>query len=88
MILISVYIVTRSGVLVYVSKNKKKNKGYYIDENDEDEKKEDDTINCNWDSKQVKTFCYDDVILFLLFNLNGIRDLLIIKIDIKYIKEH
>ena len=33
---------------MYVSKNEKKDKDYYIDENDEDEKKEEkDIINCN-----------------------------------------
>ena len=74
---------------MYVSKNKKKNKDYYINEDDEDEKKEeDDIINCNWDNEQVNTLYYDDVILFLLFNPDGIRDLLTIKIDDKHVKGH
>ena len=93
LIFISTYIATRSDALVYMSKNEKKNKDYCINENDEDEKKkkeeeEDDIMNYNWNSEQIKTFCYDNVTLFLFLNSDEIRDLLIIKIDVKYIKEH
>ena len=51
LILTFVYTATRPDTLVYVSKNEKKDKGYYIGENDEDKEKEeeeeDDTINCD-----------------------------------------
>jgi hypothetical protein len=94
LILTSAYTATRPGALVYVPKNEKKDKGYYIGEDDEDEEEEeeeeeeDDTIDCDWDSKQAKTLCYRDVTLFLLPNPDGIRDLLAIEIDVKHAKGH
>ena len=48
LILISIYTVTWSDVLVYMLKNKKKNKGYCISKNDKNEEEEkEDIINCN-----------------------------------------
>jgi hypothetical protein len=68
--------------------NEKKNKGYYISEDDEDEGEEDHPIDYDWDNEQARTLCYNDVTLFLLPNLEKTRDLLAIEVDVKYTKGH
>jgi hypothetical protein len=48
LILTSTYAATRPGVLVYVARNEKKDKEYYINEDDENkEGGEDHTIGCD-----------------------------------------
>jgi Protein of unknown function (DUF3435) len=88
LILISTYTATRPGALVYVAENEKKNKGYYINKDDENEKGEDHSIDYDWDNEQTRTLCYNDVILFLLPNPDGTRDLLAIEVDVKHAKGH
>ena len=88
LILTSAYTATRPGALVYVSRNEKKDKGYCIGEDDEDEEGEDHTMECDWDNEQTRTLCYDDVTLFLLPNPDGIRDLLAMEVEDKHAKGH
>lgn len=71
-----------------MSRNEKKDEGYCIGEDDEDEEGEDHTMNCDWDNEQTKTLCYDEVTLFLLPNPDGIRDLLAMEVDVKHTKGH
>jgi hypothetical protein len=71
-----------------VARNEKKDKGYCIGEDDEDEEGDDHNIDCDWDNEQARTLCYKDVTLFLLLNSNSIRDLLAMKVDIKHTKGH
>ena len=68
--------------MVYVARNEKKNHGYAIGEDDEDEgvdesreSGEEDSADHDWDNEQAKTLCYGDVTLLLLPNPDGIRDL-------------
>lgn len=44
--------------------------------------------NNNWNKKYDKTLYYKNVILLLLLNSDNIWNVLIIKMNIKYIKKH
>jgi hypothetical protein len=97
LVLIIAYIASRPGALIYITRNKKRSRGYVIGEDDEDEDKaedatagagEEDIAEDDWDNEQAKTLCYGDVTLFLLPNPDSIRDLLGMKVDICHIKGH
>ena len=58
---------------MYVLKNEKKNKDYCINkDNKDEEEKEEDIMNYDWDSKQIKTLYYNNITLFLLLNSDEI----------------
>ena len=88
------YTAIRPAALVYVRRNEKRVKGLYISKNDSDENKEDNkkrnnknnNKNNKQDKKHNKILYYKNIILLLFFNLNGIQDVLAIKVDIKYTK--
>jgi hypothetical protein len=67
-------------------KRRKKDKGYCIGEDDEDDEGEDYNLDCDWDNKQARIHCCGEVTLFLLRNPVGIRDLLAMEIDVKHNK--
>ena len=59
------------------------------EEDGEDEKaNEGNTRGRDWDNKSMKRLCYRDVCLFLLPNPDGIRDVLVMEIDLSYTKGH
>ena len=101
LVLVSAYTATRPEALVYVARNEKLKRGYCIGENYEDEDDEEDeedgedekvnegnTRDRDRDNELMKTLCYKDVCLFLLPNPDGIRDVLVMEIDLSYIKGH
>ena len=91
-----VYTATHSAALVYVRCNEKKVKDLYINKNNSDEDKEDNkeknnkknNKNNNWNKEYNKILYYKNIILLLLSNPDGIRDVLAIKVNIKYTKRH
>ena len=101
LVLMIAYTASRPGALVYVARNEKKSRGYAIGEDDEDEDEdededgndnresgEEDSADHDWDNEQAKTLCYRDFTLFLPPNLDGIRDLLGMEVDICHSKGH
>jgi hypothetical protein len=48
LMLVSAYIATQLGALIYMSRNEKKDQGYYIGEHDKDEEEmKEDSMNCD-----------------------------------------
>ena len=86
LLLVSAYTASRPGALVYVEKNERTNvQHFFSNADDEEDEHEDD-----WDLRHedLKTLCYGQISLILLPNLGGIRDHLVMEIDLKHTKGH
>lgn len=71
---------------MYKMINRKVQKKHYINwKNNENSVNKDNEFNFDWE--KIKTFCYKNVTFVLLLNLNEKWDVLIIKINLKYIKK-
>lgn len=82
LLLLSAYIATRPGALVYSATDKKKQREHYIGwENDESK---DDLMDA--DVGDAQTLCYEDVTLFLLPNPDVERDNLVMEVTLRYTK--
>jgi hypothetical protein len=86
LLLVSAYTASRPGALVYVEKNERTNvQHFFSNADDEEDEHEDD-----WDLRHedLKTLCYGQISLILLPNPGGIRDHLVMEIDLKHTKGH
>lgn len=84
LLLVSAYTASRPGALVYVDQNERTNIQHFFGGADENEEHED------WDLREddLKTLCYGQISLILLPNPGGLRDHLVMEIDLKHTKGH
>ena len=91
LVLLTAYTATRPGALVYVRRSEKRIRGYCIGEDDEEEDEIEEKEECgdsDWDDESDKTLCYGDITLLLLPNPDGIRDLLVMEVNVGHTKGH
>jgi hypothetical protein len=85
LLLVSAYTGSRPGALVYVEQNERTNLKHFFGREDDNEEIEEE-----WDLREddLKTLCYGQISLILLPNPGGIRDHLVMEIDLKHTKGH
>ncbi|OOQ83285.1 hypothetical protein PEBR_35308 [Penicillium brasilianum] len=76
---------SRPGALVYVEQNERTNLKHFFGREDDNKEIEEE-----WDLREddLKTLCYGQISLILLPNPGGIRDHLVMEIDLKHTKGH
>jgi hypothetical protein len=86
--LVSAYTASRPGALVYVDRNERTNVSHFYGQNNSDEVVEEQQI--DWDSltEDLKTLCWGQITLVLLPNPGGLRDYLAMEVDLRHTKGH
>lgn len=86
LLLVSAYTASRPGALVDVEKNERTNVQHFFDNADDGREAEAE----DWDlrNEDLKTLCYGQISLILLLNPGGIRDHLVMEVDLKHTKGH
>ncbi|KAI2791759.1 hypothetical protein POX_c04637 [Penicillium oxalicum] len=86
LLLVSAYTGSRPGALVYVEKNERTNVRHFFSITDEGEEDHEE----DWDlrDEDLKTLCYGQINLVLLPNPGGLRDHLVMEVDLKHTKGH
>ncbi|KAJ6057049.1 hypothetical protein N7460_000323 [Penicillium canescens] len=89
LLLVSAYTASRPGALVYVEKNERTNAEHFFGSVDDVDAIEKDTMD-EWDlrDEDLKTLCYGQISLVLLPNPGGIRDHLVMEVDLRHTKGH
>ena len=84
--MVSAYTGSRPGALVYVEKNERTNVRHFFSITDDGEEDHEE----DWDlrDKDLKTLCYGQINLVQLPNPGGLRDHLVMEVDLKHTKGH
>jgi hypothetical protein len=87
LLLVSAYTGSRPGALVYVDKNERTNVQHFFSNAKDGEEAQDEE---DWDLRadDLKTLCYGQISLILLPNPGGVRDHLVMEVDLKHTKGH
>ncbi|CAG8258763.1 unnamed protein product [Penicillium olsonii] len=88
-LLVSAYTASRPGALVYVEKNEQTNVQHFFGSVNQVDATETEKMD-EWDlrDEDLKTLCYGQISLILLPNPGGIRDHLVMEVDLKHTKGH
>ncbi|KAF2194832.1 hypothetical protein K469DRAFT_744622 [Zopfia rhizophila CBS 207.26] len=86
LILLPAYTATRPAALVYKSIDRRRLKEHYISWEDGSGSDTDIANEMDLDLEEIKTLCYEDVILLMLPNPKGKHDIIVMEVTWKYTK--